>query len=93
MEARLRGPQRLGESAPTDCARARPLAGRLRLEEEQPVHRGRRLGPVRRGSWELHTITATSADPCAQANGFFVDTFTVAAGEVSGFIGRTARSR
>jgi hypothetical protein len=45
--------------------------------------------PFRDGSWELrYTITATSGDPsCAEANGSFVDTFTVAAGEVSGFIG------
>lgn len=45
--------------------------------------------PFGDGSWELrYTITATSADPsCAEANGSFVDTFTVAAGAVSGFIG------
>ena len=45
--------------------------------------------PFGDGAWELsYTITATGGDPsCANANGSFVDTFTVAGGEVSGFIG------
>lgn len=45
--------------------------------------------PFSDGTWELsYTITATAGDAqCANANGTFVDTFTVAGGQVSGFIG------
>lgn len=44
--------------------------------------------PFADGVWELRsTITATAGDPsCADANGSSVDTFTVAGGDVDGFI-------
>lgn len=47
--------------------------------------------PFGDGTWELrYTITASGGDAsCAGGNGSFVDTFTVASGEVSGFIGAT----
>jgi hypothetical protein len=45
--------------------------------------------PFGDGDWELsYTLTATAGDPsCAGANGSFVDTFTVAAGDVEGLLG------
>lgn len=44
--------------------------------------------PFSDGDWELrYTLEATAGDAvCAEANGSFVDTFTVAGGEVDGFI-------